>query len=101
MSWKVVISLLHTVDLNDSCHGGLALIRHNNQDNPTAPCSWELPYPCFLCTFVDVKRPKQFSGLVGLFFPPPGSYLFVNVKGGFADPSLREGLALQRAVQVQ
>lgn len=51
VSWKVVILLLHTSNLNNSCRGGLALIGRNNQYNPAAPCCWELPYPCYMVIF--------------------------------------------------
>jgi len=51
MSWKVVILLLHTSNLNDSSCGGLVLIGHNNQDHPTAPCCWELPCPHYVVIF--------------------------------------------------
>lgn len=40
-----------TSNLNDSCRGGLALIGHNNQDDPAALWSWELPYPCYVVNF--------------------------------------------------
>lgn len=104
MSWKVVISLLHTSNLNYSCSGGLALIGHNHQDTSGAPCCWGASLPLLhgnlFHAFCRCQVAKAILW-VCLFFPCPRILLVFQCKRWICRSISGEGLALQRAVQVQ